>query len=340
VPKINKLAIICNVQISGEKGGAEIFYVKLLECFKKYVPIVDLIEVPCSENTFEDILRGYLSCYDLDLSGYDGVISSKAPTFGVRHSNHVCYLMHTIRVFYDMFDEIKQDKSNYDRRKLIYRMDKEFLTFPMTKKLFSIGHEVSNRLEKYIGIKSEPLHPGITSEGFYCENYDYIFMPGRLHKWKRVDLVIEAMKYVQSPIKLKIAGTGEYMNFLKEMAKDDSRIEFLGFVDDQYMRKLYANSLMVTFTPINEDYGYILHEAFKSYKPVITCNDSGEPTQFIKHGYNGYIATPSPKDIAKYIDLLYCNKEDAKIMGENGYLTIEKINWDSVVLTLLKALEE
>lgn len=338
--KINKLAIICNTQTSGEKGGAEIFYTNLTDYFKRYVTCVDLIEVPCSENTFEDILRGYLSFYDLDLNDYDGVVSSKAPTYGVRHRNHVCYLMHTIRVYYDMFDEIKKDRSNYDKRKLIQRMDKEFLSQPMTKKLFSIGHEVSNRLYKHIGINSEPLHPGITSEGFYCESFDYIFMPGRLHKWKRVDLVIEAMKFVKSPVKLKIAGTGEHMNIFKDMVKEDSRIEFLGFVKDDYMRKLYANALVVTFTPVNEDYGYILHEAFKSFKPVITCVDSGEPTQFIKHGENGYIAQPNPRDIAKYIDLIYENKEKARLMGENGYKTIENINWDNVAMTLLKALEE
>ncbi len=338
--KINKLGIICNIQLSGQTGGAEIFYRKLYEYFSKYVECVDLIEVECSENTFEDILTGYLRCYDLELKDYDGIISSKAPTYGIRHKNHVCYLMHTIRVFYDMFDEIKQDKSNYDKRKLIYRLDKEFLSPPMTKRLFSIGHEVSNRLYKHIGINSEPLHPGITSEGFYSEGYDYIFMPGRLHKWKRVDLVIEAMNYVKAPVKLKIAGTGEHMNIFKEMAKEDSRIEFLGFVKDDYMRKLYANSLAVMFTPISEDYGYILHEAFKSYKPVITCADSGEPTQFVKHGENGYIAQANPKDIAKYIDLIYEGKESAKRMGENGYKTIENITWDNVVKTLLKALEE
>ena len=87
---IKKIAIISNAQITGEKGGAEKFYEKLTETFRKYVLQVDLISVPCSEATFEDILRGYLACYDLDLSGYDGVISSKCPTYAIRHPNHVC----------------------------------------------------------------------------------------------------------------------------------------------------------------------------------------------------------------------------------------------------------
>jgi len=33
-----------------------------------------------------------------------GVISTKAPGYMIRHRNHICYLQHTMRVFYDMFD--------------------------------------------------------------------------------------------------------------------------------------------------------------------------------------------------------------------------------------------
>lgn len=338
--KIRKLAIVSNIQITGEAGGAEIFYEKLAETFRNYVPQVDLLCIPCSEITFEDILRGYMTCYDLDLKEYDGVISSKAPTFAVRHPNHVCYLMHTIRVFYDMFNEIEQDSSNIGKRVLIHRMDRELLSVPHCKKVFSIGNEVTERSRLYTNIDSEPLHPGITSEGFYCKNYEYIYTPGRLHKWKRVDLVIKAMKYVQSPVKLKVAGRGDELEMLKALAGDDNRIEFLGFVDDNTMRELYANALAVTFTPIREDYGYILHEAFKSKKTVITCNDSGEPTQFIKNGVNGFVVDPEPILIAKCIDELYNDKNLARLMGEKGYESIRNITWDNVVKKLLKALEE
>lgn len=336
---MNKLAIISNIQVSGEQGGAEIFYTKLHESLRTYVTKVDLICVPCSEATFEDILKGYLKCYDLNLKEYDGVISAKAPTYAIRHPNHVCYLMHTIRVFYDMYDEISMDASNIAKRDLIYRLDKEFLSYPHCKKLFSIGNEVTKRQLFYTGIKSEPLHPGITHEGFHFGKYEYIYMPGRLHKWKRVNLVVEAMKFVHVPIKLKIAGIGPEMESLKILAGDNSNIEFLGYVTDEQMKDLYANALAVTFTPLREDYGYILHEAFKSQKPVITCSDSGEPAYFVEDGVNGFVTPPDPRAIAKCIDLLYNNKSLAYAMGCNGFKSIEHITWDHVARKLLEALE-
>lgn len=338
--KINRLAIIANAQKTGEKGGAERFFALLAEAFRTYVDRVDLVPVDCSEATFEDILKGYLACYDLDLSEYDGVVSTKAPTFAVRHENHVCYLVHTVRVFYDRFDEISADPANAGKRGLLLRMDRELLSPPHIKKLYTIGHEVSERSKKYTGVESEVLHPGITREGFRCDSYgDYLFMPGRLHRWKRVDLVIRAMKYVRSPIRLKIAGKGEQEAELRELAGNDERIAFLGFVSDEEMTELYANALAVAFTPIDEDYGYILHEAFKSEKAVITCTDSGEPARFIRQGKNGYAVEPKPRKIAEKIDLIWENREHTIEMGRCGKADIENITWDRVVRELLRELE-
>jgi len=148
------------------------------------------------------------------------------------------------------------------------------------------------------------------------------------------------MKYVKSPVQLKIAGAGEDLPSFKKLAGDDKRIEFLGYVLDDSLKECYANSLCVLFTPIREDYGMILHEGFKSKKPVITCTDSGEPVVFIKDGENGFVVEPEPKELAKKIDYLYKNKTKAEEMGNNGYESISHISWDNIVRTLLKALEE
>ena len=341
MPDIHKLAIIANVQQNGTKGGAEVFHQRLYESFSKAVDEVSMIEVPCSENTFEDILRSYQVCYDLDLSGFDGVISSKAPTFAVNHPNHVCYLMHTVRVFYDLFDDIGRDPENVKRRKLIFRLDRELLSPPRTKRVFTIGQEVTDRTEKYIGVRSTVLHPGMTDTGFRSGPYgDYIFMPGRLHRLKRVDLVVRAMKYVTSPVRLVIAGVGEQLSEIQEAAESAANIDCLGWISTEKKKELYSECLAVAFTPVMEDYGYILHEAFKSEKPVITCRDSGEPARFIENSRNGFVCAPDPKAVAKHIDYLYNNKEKAKKMGIYGKKSIEHITWEKVVDTLLSALRE
>ncbi|BAY40817.1 putative glycosyltransferase [Nostoc sp. NIES-2111] len=336
-----KVAVVVPRMINGETGGAERFFTGLVTSLNTASTSADLVDVSIDESTFETIQESYLRCYDLDLSNYDAVISTKAPTFLVRHPNHICYLVHTIRVFYDMFEREfgKANQTLKNQRDLIQKLDTGALRYPRTKKVFTIGHEVSQRLLKWNHIESEVLHPALVINNFQVGNYDYIFMPGRLHRWKRVDLVIKAMRYIDAPVHLKIVGTGEQEQELRRLAGKDERIEFLGRVSDEELLHLYANALVVPFVPIREDYGYITLEAFAHKKPVISCNDSGEALQFVKNNINGFVVEPHPKEIAKAIKFCVNNPEKAKIMGDKGKLDICHINWSSISQKLLNVLQ-
>ncbi|TBR58586.1 hypothetical protein B4U84_22035 [Westiellopsis prolifica IICB1] len=336
-----KIAVVAPRMVSGEVGGAERFHLGLTNSLNSTDTNTDLIQVVIDESTFEAIEESYLRCYDLDLSAYDAVISTKAPTYLVRHHNHICYLQHTIRVFYDMFEKEfpYADATLNSRRELIHKLDTGALRTPRTRKVFSQGHEIKHRLLHWNGIDSEVLYPGIVINCAFPGNYEYIFMPGRLHRWKRVDLVIEAMRYVKHPVHLKIAGTGEDEKQLRILAANDERIEFLGRVPDEELVNLYANALAVPFVPIREDYGYVTLEAFAHAKPVITCEDSGEPLQFVKNGDTGFVVPPHPKEIAKAINYFVENPEKTKSMGHKGKEDTSYITWSNVSQTLLSCLQ-
>src|SRR6185295_3217401 len=99
-----RIAIVATASASGEKGGAERFYDGLKFALCEQGVDAEIVPVIPDESNFEGILRSYLYCYDLDLTGFDGIISTKTPGYLARHPNHVCYLLHTMRRFYDMFD--------------------------------------------------------------------------------------------------------------------------------------------------------------------------------------------------------------------------------------------
>src|ERR1039457_6364895 len=84
--------------------GAERLFLGLVQAFERRTE-ADWIQVPVHEGSWKGVLQSYVDCYDLDLSGYDLVVSTKTPTFAVQHPNHVCWLVHQIRVFYDRFDD-------------------------------------------------------------------------------------------------------------------------------------------------------------------------------------------------------------------------------------------
>src|SRR4051812_28502908 len=99
-----RVAIVTPTMKSGEKGGAEELYDGLVSHLASAVTRADRIEVPIDESSFDAVLDSYDRCAALNLDDYDLVVSTKAPTFMVRHRNHVSYLLHTMRVFYDMFE--------------------------------------------------------------------------------------------------------------------------------------------------------------------------------------------------------------------------------------------
>ncbi|MHB1679581.1 MAG: glycosyltransferase family 4 protein [bacterium] len=336
-----KFAVVAAASKTGEQGGAERFYEGLAAALRTNGADIDLISIISDESSFDAIKESYLNFYELDLSKYDGVISTKAPSYIIKHPNHICYLLHTMRVFYDMFDKEfpHPDKNILEQRKFIQILDTKALGYNRTKKIFSIGYEVKKRLMKFNSLESEVIHPALLNDDFTTEKYgDYLFIPGRLHRWKRIDLLIEAMKLTKSPVKLKIAGTGEDEAYFKKLAGNNKKIEFLGKITDKELVKLYANALAVPFVPLSEDYGYVTLEAFKSKKPVITCIDSGEPVYFVQNGKNGFVCSPYPEELSKKIDFFYNNPELAKQMGEQGYLDIDCIKWGNIAQKLTSAL--
>jgi glycosyltransferase involved in cell wall biosynthesis len=329
-----KIAVVAAVSKRGEVGGAERFYAGLSRALKSAGMQTDLVECLSDESSFDAIKRTYLKFYDLDLAQYDGVISTKAPSYVIRHRNHVCYLVHTMRVFYDMFEAEfpNPSKELLEQREFIRALDTAALSAKRVNRIFTIGHEISDRLRKFNALESEVLHPALLFDNFTAGTFgDYVFLPGRLHRWKRVDLVIRALKYSERPVKLKIAGIGEDESGLRLLAGSDARIEFLGRVSDDALIALYANALAVPFVPLREDYGYVTLEAFKSGKPVITCRDSGEPAHLVKDCVSGFICEPDPKVIARKIDHLYDHRDMAREMGKSGKKSIEHISWKRIV---------
>ena len=323
-----------------ESGGAERFYEGLTTGLKNSGVDAEYVGIPCDESTNETIEEAYLRCYDLDLSAFDGVISTKAPAYAIRHPNHVCYLTHTMRVFYDMFDfQFPQPSEDMlEARDRFRRLDTALLQHPGLQSRFVIGHEVRNRMLRFNGLDTTVLYPGLNLDHLRTGEFQHIFLPGRLHRWKRVDLVIQAMKHLNRPIELLISGEGEHGDHFRQLADGDDRIHFLGRVSDEELVDLYANALVVPFAPIREDYGYIVLEAFQSCKPVITCSDSGEPARLVKDGVSGFVCPSDPVQIASRMQRLIDDVGLARTMGLEGHVSILDIKWNNVAADLLGAL--
>jgi glycosyltransferase involved in cell wall biosynthesis len=337
-----KVAVVTAAMRSGERGGAEAFYAGLLGGLRSIGVDADEVAVPIDESTFEKVMASYTRCYELDLGKYDLVISTKAPTYMLRHPRHVSYLVHTLRVFYDRFAaEFGEGTPELKRqRALIHQLDQSALHPRRVRRHFTIGHTNYRRLIDadpfWNDIPYEVLHLPATIAGFKPPRAgQYFFIPGRLHRWKRVDLVVEAMRRLDRKVTLKIAGAGEDEAQLRRLAGGDRRIQFLGRVTDQQLVDLYAGAIAVPFVPVQEDFGLVMVEAFNARKPVVTCSDSGEPVHFVQDGVNGLVVEPDAEALARALASFIDEPKRAAAMGERGFRSVEHIRWDSIASTLV-----
>jgi glycosyltransferase involved in cell wall biosynthesis len=85
-------------------GGAENLWWGLLEHLNRNTEHhADLIKLPTAERDFWEIVNAYRIWSELDVSGYDVVISGKYPAWMAAHPRHVVYLLHPLRGLYDTY---------------------------------------------------------------------------------------------------------------------------------------------------------------------------------------------------------------------------------------------
>jgi glycosyltransferase involved in cell wall biosynthesis len=224
---------------------------------------------------------------------------------------------------------------------MIFKADNLYLK--EAKKIFTISKNVSSRLNRFNNIPSIPLYPPcLSTENFYCESYgDFILFPSRMESMKRQHLAIEAMQYVKTSLKLVLVGHADTYDYLEKLRKRvehlqlQEKVKFLPYVSDEEKLSLYARCRAVLFPTFDEDYGYVIPEAFYSSKAVITCTDSGAPLEFVEDLKTGIICEPHSSNIAEALDTLD-SQNLAKELGHNAHKKILDMNlsWDNVVKEL------
>lgn len=99
-----KIAIVAPSPVPFTVGGAENLCWGLQQYINDATPHqCELIKLPLRERTFHDLMQGYLAFCRLDLAHFDVVVSTKYPSWMVRHPNHVCYMLHRLRGLYDTY---------------------------------------------------------------------------------------------------------------------------------------------------------------------------------------------------------------------------------------------
>lgn len=160
------------------------------------------------------------------------------------------------------------------------------------------------------------------------ERDNYVLFMGRLSPLKGVQYLINAFRAIKKEyrnLKLVIVGTGQFENYLQNLAHGIEDIVFTGYVDSLTDKKLlYENCLAVVVPSLYEGFPMVVLEAMACKKAVVASDVGGIPL-LIRHGKNGFLVKPGDsKSLEKFIRILLEDANLRKNMGSFGRRLVEK----------------
>jgi glycosyltransferase involved in cell wall biosynthesis len=296
-----------------------------------------------------DLLFKQMMAYRLiDLEMADRVICFRPQAHLISHHHKILWFIHHIRGFYDLWNTeygFENNSKNNAIREALIQVDNAALL--EAKTIFTNSKTVSDRLKKFNSINSKVLYPPVfESEKFHCAGYsDEIVCICRIEHHKRQHLLVDAMRYVKTPVKLRISGSSMSKNYIRSLKskintaglKKSINLDIRWISEEEKIARL-SNCLAAAYLPLDEDsYGYPSVEASHAKKPILTTNDSGGVLELVTHQFNGYVAEPDPKSLAEAMDLLYLKRQHTIKMGKNALHRLSELNisWDHVLDRLL-----
>ena len=163
---------------------------------------------------------------------------------------------------------------------------------------------------------------------------EYILFLGRIVPEKGLRYLIQAFKQVDTDKKLVIAGgssdTQGFMDELIEMAKEDTRIIFTGFVQGRILEELYSNAYVYTLPSDLEGMPLSLLEAM-SYGNCCLTSDISECSEVVEDKAITFQKS-NVDDLQKKIQFVCNNTEEVKNLKEQSSEFISnKYNWNDVM---------
>ena len=187
--------------------------------------------------------------------------------------------------------------------------------------------------------RPEIREAGLITEKFGLTRDSYILFLGRLVPEKGIRYLVEAFKNTKTDKKLVIAGgssdTDSFMKELKELATDDGRIIFTGFVQGKMLDELYSNAYIYALPSDLEGMPLSLLEAM-SYGNCCLVSDIPECAEVVEDKALIFKKADVQDLREKMQDACDHPEMVMGIKTQAADFICKKYNWDDVVRETLK----
>jgi glycosyltransferase involved in cell wall biosynthesis len=292
-----------------------------------------LQELPSSTKKYQYYLPLFPTAIEqFDMSDFDLVISSShAAAKGVRvryNALHICYCYTPMRYIWDQYEQyFGKGRASFITQiamklSLNYLRRWDVASSKRVNEFIGISNAVSERINRIYNRDAAVIFPPVDVDRFSVSEKDegYYLIVSALVPYKMVDLAVEAFNKLGE--RLIIIGTGNQEQKLKAMAKKN--IEFLGWADDETVKKYYEGCRALIF-PGEEDFGIVPVEAMACGKPVIAFNKGGALDTMIEGVTGLFFHDQTSESLAKCVRELSKQSFDQNKIREHAFQFDRKI---------------
>ena len=259
---------------------------------------------------------------NFNLKNYDLVISSSSSfikgikTYGI----HICYCHTPTRYLWEEKYLLDYPLPNFLKKLLklpAFFLKKIDFSFSKKPDFFIANSKfIAKKIKKYYQRDSVVIYPPYEEKKFFYQKNvkkeNFYLMVGRLLYYKKFDLAIRVFNKLNLP--LIIVGKGPQEKYLKKIAKRN--IKFLGFLEDERLRKLYQKAKALIFPQV-EDFGIVPLEAMACGTPVIAFEFGGQKESIIENFSGIFFKKQSEEDLIEVIKKFQKMKFDSQKISES-----------------------
>jgi glycosyltransferase involved in cell wall biosynthesis len=340
---------LCSSFVPFINGGARFIVDWLAAELQKRGHQTETIWLPFVENP-DTMFRQMMAYRMIDLAQTaDKLIAFRPPAYVIPHPNKTLWFIHHFRVFYDLW-ESPHCKIETNPQTTAFRnrlIDADTTAIGEAKRVFTNSRVVADRLQRFNGIEGEVLYPPIYKpERYWAGPYgDEIVCVCRVEPHKRQELLLEAMRFTRSGVKLRLCGLSHDGKYAKKLRKlvlryklQDKVIIDHRWISEEEKVEILARALAVAYAPVDEDsYGYPTLEGAHAERPIVTTHDAGGTLEFVEDSVNGFICDPTPESLGFAFDALFEDRHRTVRLGRAARARIDglRIDWSHVVESVL-----
>lgn len=242
------------------------------------------------------------------------------------HTRHICYIHTPPRFLWNL----SGDNTNWLLKPFFSKLKELDLIFSKRVDYWLAGsNNCRERLMKTYEVESKVLYPFVDLQKFNPSKSfegNYYLIVGRLNKYKKTEVAVEAFK--KNGRRLKIVGTGPLFKRLRE--ENYENIEILGSVADELLNSLLAGCKGLIIVG-EEDFGMSAIEA-QAFGKGVVCFGRGGALETVVNGKTGvYFDKQTPIDLNQALDKFEVMKIDPKDCYSN-IIKFSKENFRSKLL--------